>query len=242
MINDVGKTTAIIRLDDYVLNLFNATVTDNMVGGIEIYGEDGKTKRYQMSINSDSLNGRCLMFTRSFPGNTIDHVMRPVVYLPESIQAEGQGATCIPLYECICPSVVKFISGNYQLTWWTNTDAMPSKDGLSRYVFDYSKVHKFKTSELGDVESTSSSCKVFCTAPVQWEKLKFVKYDDAPYDTPVIRSVSILTAISGEGFIVDFSTGTGSGMKIHSHLNTMDGGFAAAVFMPSAIPRQMSWI
>jgi hypothetical protein len=242
MIDDVGKTNAIIRLNDFVVNMFNGTVTDGMATGITILAEDGATPRYTMAVNSDGVNSRCLMYTRSFTGDSIDHVKRPVLYQP--VDDSGvYGAVCIPLYECISPGAARLMNGNYQLTWWTNMDEVPKKDESGRYVFDYSKVHKFHINELGDVESTSSSCKLLCTAPVHWEKLLMRGYDDMPYMTPIIREVAILVAVSGEGYVVDFSTGSGGGgLKIHSHLNTMEGGFAAAVFMPSAVPRQISWI
>ena len=251
MINDVGKTTAIIRLNDYVINMVNATIPSSMTGGIRIFDEDGTDNlRYTLSISE--ADQRCLMFSRSFSGDAIDNVLRPVLYVPPSVTAiDAQGVTCIPLYECISPSLGRLVNGNYQLTWWSNMDSMPETDPLSgKYVYDYASIHRFKTSELGDVESSETACKIRCTAPVHWEKLRMEGYDGEQgsprtFNTPLIRDIAILTAISGEGYIVDFSTGGGSGgggNKIHSHLNTQDCGFAGAVFMPSATPRVMSWM
>lgn len=247
MINDVGKTTAIIRLNDYVINMVNSTITASMTSGIRIFDEGGADNlRYTLSISET--DHRCLMFSRSFSGDAIDNILRPVLYVPPSATDIGMhGVSCIPLYECISPSIGKLVNGNYQLTWWSNMDCMPATDPLSgKYVYDYASIHRFKTSELGDVESSATACKILCTAPVHWEKLRMEGYDESQgrtFNTPLIRDIAILTAISGEGYIVDFSTGGGGGgNKIHSHLNTQDCGFAGAVFMPSATPRVMSWM
>lgn len=250
MINDVGKTTAIIRLNDYVINMVNSTITASMTSGIRIFDEGGADNlRYTLSISET--DHRCLMFSRSFSGDAIDNILRPVLYVPPSATDIGMhGVSCIPLYECISPSIGKLVNGNYQLTWWSNMDCMPATDPLSgKYVYDYASIHRFKTSELGDVESSDTACKILCTAPVHWEKLRMEGYDESQggtrtFNTPLIRDIAILTAISGEGYIVDFSTGGGGGggNKIHSHLNTQDCGFAGAVFMPSATPRVMSWM
>lgn len=249
MINDVGKTTAIIRLNDYVINMVNATIPMSMTSGIRIFDE-GLTDNLRYTLSISEADHRCLMFSRSFSGDAIDNILRPVLYVPPSVVDVGtHGVTCIPLYECISPSIGRLVNGNYQLTWWSNMDSMPETDPLSgKYVYDYASIRRFKTSELGDVESSETACKILCTAPVHWEKLRMEGYDGAQgstrtFNTPLIRDIAILAAISGEGYIVDFSTGSGGGgNKIHSHLNTQDCGFAGAVFMPSATPRVMSWM
>ena len=249
MINDVGKTTAIIRLNDYVINMVNATIPMSMTSGIRIFDE-GLTGNLRYTLSISEADHRCLMFSRSFSGDAIDNILRPVLYVPPSVVDVGtQGVTCIPLYECISPSIGRLVNGNYQLTWWSNMDSMPSTDPLSgKYVYDYASIRRFKTSELGDVESSETACKILCTAPVHWEKLRMEGYDGAQgstrtFNTPLIRDIAILAAISGEGYIVDFSAGSGGGgNKIHSHLNTQDCGFAGAVFMPSSTPKVMSWM
>ena len=249
MINDVGKTTAIIRLNDYVINMVNATIPMSMTSGIRIFDE-GLTGNLRYTLSISEADHRCLMFSRSFSGDAIDNILRPVLYVPPSVVDVGtQGVTCIPLYECISPSIGRLVNGNYQLTWWSNMDSMPATDPLSgKYVYDYASIRRFKTSELGDVESSETACKILCTAPVHWEKLRMEGYDGAQgstrtFNTPLIRDIAILAAISGEGYIVDLATGSGGGgNKIHSHLNTQDCGFAGAVFMPSSTPKVMSWM
>ena len=248
MINDVGKNAAIIKLNDFTLNFFNSTIAGTLESGISILDEDGVKVRYKMSIDNDGIGSRCLMFVRSFSGDVLKGVgMRPVIYVPPIVVSSVTGITCIPLYECISPSAMMMVSGNYQLTWWTNFDSTPSLDSNGAYVYDYSLIHKFKTNSLGDVESNSNACKILCTAPVHWEKLKMGTYDDKPYNTPIIRNIAILACVKGEGYIVDFSTGGGGGgsgeggAKIHNHLNNQECGFAGAVFMPSAMPRIISW-
>ena len=244
MINDVGKTTAIVRLNDFVINMVNATIDSRMTGGIQVYDDDGETLRYTLSIDSSGVDARCLMFARSFTGDSIDSLLRPVLYVPPSVEdVQTSGVTCIPLYECISPSAAMLVNGNYQLTWWTNFDSAPSLDVNGRYSYDYSAVHKFRTSELGDVTDNATACKALCTAPIHWERLKMEGYDDRVYTTPVIRDIAVLACVAGEGYIVDFSTGgSGGGVsRMHSHINNSECGFAAAVFMPSATPRVMSW-
>ena len=245
MINSVGKTTAIIRLNDFTINMVNSTISSDINTGINILDEDNQTIRYTMSIDNDGIGSRCLMFTRSLSGDPIDSILRPVIYIPPVVDTTNERATCIPLYECISPSLAMLVNGNYQLTWWTNYDYEPDIDDLGRYQYDYAKIHKFKTNALGDVEGDTSVYKMLCTAPIYWEKLRMGNYDDRPYNTPVVRNIAILACIQGEGYIVDFSTGGGGGgeggAKIHNHLNNQECGFAGAVFMPSAMPRIISW-
>lgn len=246
MINDVGKTAVIIRLNDFVINMVNSTVTSDMqggqTGGIPVLSGNDEMK-YLLSVGADSVNSRCLMYTRSFSGDSVDARLRPVLYIPPSVVNTGLETTCIPLYECISPSVARLVNGNYQLTWWTNMDSMTTNSSGS-YVYDYSKIHKFKTNSLGDIEDNETAYKVLCTAPIHWDKLKLDRFDDRVYNTPLIMDVAIIAVIQGEGYIVDFSTGGGGGggnAKMHNHLSNQECGFAGAVFMPSAMPRVMSW-
>ena len=244
MINDVGKTSAIVRLNDYVVNMVNATIPASMSAGINILDFDGATIRYSMAINADGVNARCLMFARSFAGDAMSATLRPVIYVPPNVQDAGMGGvTCIPLYECISPCASKLINGNEQLTWWTNMDEMPDSNGYGGYIYDYAKVHKFRSNDLNESSANTSACKILCTAPIYWERLQMANYDNRVYNTPVIRDIAILTVVQGEGYIVDFmSGGSGSGIKMHNHLSNLEGGFAGAVFMPSAVPRVMSWM
>ena len=60
--------------------------------------------------------------------------------------------------------------------------------------------------------------------------------------TPVIYNIAVVDVLTGQGYITDFSGGGGDGgVGMHSHLSTNDGGFAAAVFMPSAIMKPFTW-
>jgi hypothetical protein len=238
--------------------MMNTTVTET--GVINFYNEDHTAIKYSMTINTDGVGSRALHYARSYTGGSIDETLRPVIYIPPVVEESNPNAgggsgsssssvntniTCIPLYECISPSISKKMAGTMQLTWWTNTDGVLTKDeGSDDYVYDYSKIKKFYTTQLGDIEDTTNCSKILCTASLQWERLQQDGVDDMVYNVPVIRDIAILACISGEGYIVDFSTGGGGGggNKIHSHLNTQDCGFAGAVFMPSATPRVMSWM
>ncbi len=255
MINDVGKSIALVHLNDYVITMMNTTVNES--GIINFYNETHTAVKYTMTINTDGVGSRALHYTRSYTGGSIDESLRPVIYIPPVVQeandssdSSGSGSqntniTCIPLYECIAPSISKKMAGTMQLTWWTNTSEVLIKDAdTDDYIYDYAKIKKFYTTQLGDIEDTTNCSKILCTASLQWERLQQDGVDDMVYNIPVIRDIAILACISGEGYIVDFSTGGGGGggNKIHSHLNTQDCGFAGAVFMPSAAPRVMTWM
>lgn len=241
MIHDVGKNIVSLRMHDQIISMFNASIMFNEK--INFYEEDGTTIRYTLTVDETGKGGRALQYTRSLPGDNIDLERRPVIYIPENVDAGEEGATCIPLYECIAPSLARRVEGTYHLTWWTNTDQELETDDGDMYVYDYSKIKKFYTASLGDIEETASSAKLLCTAPIHWEMLKQETVDTKPYNTPIIKDITVLACITGEGYIVDFSTGgNGGGNKIHSHLSTQDCGFAGAVFMPSAVPRVMSWM
>jgi hypothetical protein len=97
------------------------------------------------------------------------------------------------------------------------------------------------------------SGKVLCTANLKWEKLATtinfgnkVK-DIVPKFYPIITNVIVLAIIRGQGYVTDFAAGGGDGsgvytsINIHSHTATNDGGFAAAVFMPSAVMKPLNW-
>jgi hypothetical protein len=66
-----------------------------------------------------------------------------------------------------------------------------------------------------------------------------------PTLTPVITNPLILSLNTGYGYITDFATNTNGGgngsLPMHSHTSVTDGGFAAAVFMPSAVMRPFNW-
>ena len=177
---------------------------------------------------------------------------RPVIYIPNSVSENSNtgstdngtdGISCTPLYECIFPTIGINASGNAQLTWWSNTKEIINADEYGKYLYDSSKIQKFFANGYSSIQLKMGVSKILCSAPIYWERLKFEGYDVNPHRSPVIRNISIIKCINNEGYVLDFVSEGGDGsMRMHSHTNTMDGGFAAAVFMPSAVPRPMSWM
>lgn len=243
MINDVGKTSVCIRMNGCVINMFNTTVASNQ--SLTFLDENDRVK-FNYTVNEDGLGSRALFYTYSFSTDPIEAHARPVLFIPPSVAQKYnyEHQPCIPLYEVISPSLSKKESIIYQLTWWTNTTETAVQNSMGVYEYDYSKIKKFYTATLGDIEDNRNSSKLLCTASITFDMLKCAEYGDScVMRTPIIQDIAVLVAISGEGYIVDFSTGGGGGgNKIHSHLNTQDCGFAGAVFMPSATPRVMSWM
>ena len=245
MINDVGKTSVSIRMHGCVINMFNTTVASNQ--RLTFLDENDHVK-FNYTVNEDGLGSRALFYTYSFSADPIEAHTRPVLFIPPSVAQEYnyENQQCVPLHEVISPSLSKKESGIYQLTWWTNTTETFAPNSMGVYEYDYSKIKKFYTATLEDIDDNLNSSKLLCTAPIIFDMLKCSEYGDSyVMRTPIIQDVAVVACISGEGYIVDFSTGGGSGgggNKIHSHLNTQDCGFAGAVFMPSATPRVMSWM
>ena len=244
MINDVGKTSVSIRMNGCIINMFNTTIVSNQ--SLTFLDENDRVK-FNYTVNEDGLGSRALFYTYSFSTDPIETHTRPVLFIPPSVAQEYnyENQPCIPLYEVISPSLSKKESVIYQLTWWTNTTETVVQNSMGVYEYDYSKIKKFYTATLGDIEDNQNSSKLLCTAPITFDMLKCAEYGDSyVMMTPIIQDIAILAAISGEGYIVDFSTGSGGGggNKIHSHLNTQDCGFAGAVFMPSSTPKVMSWM
>ena len=245
MINDVGKIPVSIRRDGGVWTMFNTTITSSST---LTFCDENNNVKYDYMVNEDGTGSRALFYSHSFSTDAIDIQNRPVLYVPPSVTSASQGYNyrrqCIPLYEVISPSVSKKDSGIYQLTWWTNTDEPMEMNTMGVYEYDYSKIKKFYTAVLGDIEDNPQATKLLCTASIMFDRLKCLEYNDMFVKvTPVIEDITVLACITGEGYIVDFSTGgNGGGNKIHSHLSTQDCGFAGAVFMPSAVPRVMSWM
>ncbi len=242
MISDVGKTIASCRMNDgMVINMFNSAI--DVTGTVNFYDSSGL--RYQMAIDStwSGQKYRCAHFTRSFPGSSVHNYKLIIPYTPNLSYGSGTVLQALPLFEMISP-VMSFTGGDvYQLTFWTNMSAIKTSSGGQR-VYDYQNVIKFSNSALGDVIEDASASKVLCVAPIHWENLYQVGTgigESKLQLTPVIQQIAITAVIMNDGYIVDFSTGGGSGNSMHSHTSNLDCGFAAAVFMPSASMRVQNW-
>lgn len=246
MISDVGKNPCSIRLmDGTVLNFFNKTIPSS---GTYTYKDKNNKVKYSVRFSDQDAKNtyRACFYFRSYPNAMIEKEAHPLINL-HKIDLSGSGVINADfIYEFISPSICK-IADVYQLSWWCNLDTTKIDTELissGKIPYDKTYVKKFKTNDLQSVssESSSSCVKALCTASLSFQHLQqsFSK-SNPDRITPVVRRITILGTISGQGFVTDFSTGNGSGMSIHAHTSTDDGGFAAACFMPSAIMRPLNW-
>lgn len=252
LVNDIGKTIASIRRGSVVYNFFNATIVEstNVNFVDEVVKKDGTSSvRYVFNAsNTAGYNYRALHYTRSYTDDALDLSVHPVLYVSSYGSYDTHyGVPAVPLYEAIAPSICKYGDGIYQLSWWSNTNGVltPDSNDSTNYTYDSSKIMKFSTTSLGDVQQNANCSKILCTASISWERLKQTNgtaVDTAYWDVPVIEHVTILQCINGLGYVTDFSTGGGkSGIGMHSHIDNNNGGLAVATFAPSAMMRPISW-
>ena len=247
MITDVGRTVACVKTaDGTVLNIFNRTFYN--WGTNIVFKDERGNNRYNVIVDTSYVTNcyRCACFTRSFATRAIDNSPQILLYVPTSAQSSAFGITAQPLFELISPTIAKN-EDIYQLTWWSNVEdySQMAQGSGGTYEYDPSKLKMFSTNTLGDEAENSSCAKILCTAMMNFERLVQVggsSKDASPRWTPVIRNVAVIAVITGEGYITDFSTGgSGGGIGMHSHLSNDDAGFAAAVFMPSAVMKPFNW-
>lgn len=235
---DIGKNIATTRLSDgSVLNLFNSTVVKAQT--INFKDIDNQI-RYTLVLDQTSFQKkyRCACYSRSFPQSTIDTQVRYLLVLPNS------GKNVQPLYEFISPSILNLKQDMIQISWWSNVYANKFQD-----KYDVNALVRFSSSELV-IDESIKTYKILCTSVIRWEYLKQDTTGDNYHKLiPIIDTPIIVAVIKDQGYVVDFETGTGSGsgsgsgggIGIHSHTSNDDGGFASAVFMPSAHLRPISW-
>ena len=115
-------------------------------------------------------------------------------------------------------------------------------------------VKRFNGTNITQEQPKTKSAKVLCSAAVKWEKLatgltsnNSTKKESLPQYYPVINNPIVLSFMTNEGYVTDFAAPGNGGddaysvTNIHSHTATNDGGFAAAVFMPSAVMKPLNW-
>lgn len=243
---DIGKNVVVTRMyDGSILNFFNHTIlaSNNTIVFLDI---DNK-ERYIMNLDQTVIQNkyRCAHFVRSFAQSEMDNEPKMVLMLNDSDKGNTteQDIQVSPLYEFISPSVMNIKQDNVQLTWWSNVqaDKFDSNQG-----YDVKSLIRFSSTQLG-IDTNIIGYKIMCTAVIRWEMLKQVvggvteQYHKL---YPIIYKPAIVTIIKDQGYILDFESGTGSGgggIGLHSHTSNDDGGFAAAVFMPSARIRPLNW-
>ena len=246
MITNTGKTIATMKVPDgTVLNIFNRTFYS---WGKTINFQDDRGKsRYSIAIDQSYISNqyRCACFTRSFANNAIGMTPYILLYVPDLSKTTDNGTTAYPLFELISPSI-NYTGNIYQLTWWSNVKDYSKLENVNGiYKYDAEKIKRFSQSTIA-TETESNTCgNILCTAQLYFEKLKQTgsgAFDSNIRMTPIIRNIAIVTLLTGQGYITDFSSGGGDGgIGMHSHLSNNDGGFSAAVFMPSAIMKPFTW-
>lgn len=248
MITDVGKSVATVKLlDGNVINFFNKTY--DLSANINYYDQQGNLQ-YVVTRDEAQYNNkhRCAYYTRSYSQSAIDNIPRIVLCLSGISVTQQQNITAFPLYELISPSVNRLGIDEYQLSWWSNVDNITDLNQIQGiYFYNSNAIKKFSQNTLADIEENQAATKILCTAYIKWEKLaqqiNGVK-DITAQLTPIIVNPTIIAVIQGEGYITDFSgggSGGGGGLSLHSHTSNEDGGFAGAVFMPSANMRVLNW-
>lgn len=246
MVNDVGKTAATIIYNNALYHFYNSTFLETE--DVDFYDDFGNV-RYRLSVsNTAGYNYRSMHYSRSFFNNGMNDLPRPVLYAPTFGTAKvPYGIPALPLFEAISPNACVTSDMTQQITWWSNTSEalQPNLLDPSRYDYDASKIMKFSTDSLGDVEASTNCSKILCSAGIKWELLRQgngLTIDLKCIWMPIITDILVLQCISGDGYVVDFSTGGGgSGIGMHSHTSNDDGGLAVATFAPSAMLRPMAW-
>lgn len=244
-INDIGKTIASVRRGSVLYNFFNTTLVETSQVNF-VSDNDSSSTKYSLTIsNTDGNNYRALHYIKSFVNDAIDTKIRPVLYINRNIKTD-YGILALPIYEAIAPSINKYHDGQIQISWWSNVNGILEMDQTNRdYLYDSSKILKFSTKRLGDIQDNTNGSKILCTAFINWERLRQINgvaADSIFSEVPVIDHIIILQCISGQGYITDFDMGgNGGGIGIHAHTNNRDGGLAVATFAPSAMMRPIAW-
>lgn len=249
MITDVGKNIAAVKLiDGSVINFFNKTY--DLAANVNYYNEQGEIQYIITRDQSQFKNKyRCAYYTRSYSQSVLSNKAKLVICLSDIEITHPTNITAKPLYELISPSINRLGIDEYQLSWWSNVDNISElQENNGVYFYKSTAIKKFSQNTLADIEQNQAATKILCTSYIKWEKLVQqvggVK-DTVAQLTPVIVNPIIVAAITGEGYITDFSGGGsgggGGGLSLHSHTSNEDGGFAGAVFMPSANMRVLNW-
>lgn len=246
MITNTGKTIATIKsTDGSVINIFNRTFY-SWGSTIQFKNSSGKSI-YSMAIDQSYISNqyRCACFTISYSNSALSMTPNLVLHVPDMTALSNNGIVAYPLFELISPTINK-TGESYQLTWWSNVDdysKLVNNNGI--YTYEREKIKKFSQSTISSEKSTNLSGSILCTAHVYFERLSQVgsgTFESSATETPIIRSIAIIALITGQGYVTDFSSGgDDGGIGMHSHLDNNDGGFAAAVFMPSAIMKPFTW-
>lgn len=248
MPTNVGKTTATAKLSDgSVISVFNRSLQNDSSN--ILFKDYFGNVRYELVIPTQYVGKhyRCAHFSRFYGqsgnGNPYPNL---VIYVPNiTIEGATYGIPAIPLYQTISPTLFKHSQDDFMLTWWSN---MEIQNGVTLSNFySYENIKKFSSDEIDNFQEKSNVAQLLCAASVRFEKLKQVGGGLNQQQCsliPIIYNPMIVHYIENNGYVVDFATGGGGGngsFSNHNHTDTNQGGFAAAVFMPSATVRPLNW-
>lgn len=177
-------------------------------------------------------------------------------------ETSGPRITAEPLYELITPTIHRRGPDGCDLVWWSNVSnattfaaetrqcwATGKVEGFvnpaANYTYRPELVKRFTEDEIEyGTNGNENTAKIMCEACIYWENLAQVGggvSDSFTHLTPVIKKINVVTLIPGEGYVTDFTGGNNGAMGIHNHTCIEECGFAAAVFMPSAVMRPFNW-
>lgn len=245
IVNAAGKSIASTHLSNgTIITMFNQII--NVTTQISFKNANGVVKyRMTADIGAQADKLRCAQYIVSMSQAALSQTPRMVLYISsKTVINSATDITVLPLYEFISPTITRLGFENYQLTWWCNSD-----ESVNTSLYDDIKIKKFSQHQLDSFTPPATATQILCSANLRWELLSQdgggIK-DSFPVLTPIIHNPVILSTKTGYGYVTDFASnsgggGGGNGMSLHSHTSVTDGGFAAAVFMPSAVMRPFNW-
>ena len=248
MIADVGKSPCGYTLPNgNLISFFNGTMLNK---GTVVWYDTNDAQRYTMTLDADALakQYRSLFYQRYALNGSLETISRIVPFLGNVVETTGSHLPVQPLFEIINPTINK-VPGMFgmSLIYWSNikADAVLLQDSNKAYKYDATKLYKLETNKLSEIEDNENATKILCSATVNFEMLKQkgAGIEDSQFIlTPVVQSVSVLTLIAGQNYIVDFSVSSGGGLRRHSHINNGNGcGLSYSVFAPGSSLAPISW-
>lgn len=262
MIADIGRNPCVMSAPNgQVFAFYNSTIINKDT----ISYIDGGFTKYQLIFGEAEKAGqfRALHYSRFLVNGSLGIEPRLVPYMT-AVDESGTGGsgnsgssdkgqtsrkiTTQPLYEVITPTIGNLpgIPGS-QFMFWTNLKDKSNtleKDSTGSFIYDPSKILRFESDKLEEVDLDNYSIKLLCSALITWELLKASggnANDTKPVYTPIVKAIYILLVQEGN-IAIDFSGGgMGGGMRRHNHADNNNAGFAYAVFAPGTSLQPINW-
>ena len=258
--SDQGKAPApILHPSGDVFVFFNdyntLTATDFLnADGTVLYTYNPSTTAAKSAM---SLNYRYLQYKRFTPSDPLASVKVGFVPWVEDDQDYSKAVPVLPLYEAINP-VATYLDnhGAASLVFWTNlatggdtfkiTDT--SSPNVGKYVYDSTKVALYQQDQLSSVTIPTNSTRALLAIRIEFKMLGQAPTGTQPTTNlmqlvPIATKPMILDEQKGFYPILDFSSGGGTGMRLHSHLNNSmnQGGYCFAVLAPGTSTPMLPW-